>query len=52
MMASPRIAELVRRERFAKDLYRALCEASWFRNGYEWGCTWRQAGGVVPTSAT
>jgi hypothetical protein len=47
MMASLRIVELVRRERFAKDLYRALCNTSWFRNGHEWGCTWRQAGGVV-----
>lgn len=47
MMASPRIAELVMDDRFAEDLYRALCNTSWFRNGHEWGCTWRQAGGVV-----
>ena len=47
LMSSARIAELVQDRRFAENLYRALCNTRWFRNGKEWGCTWRMAGGVV-----
>lgn len=47
LMASARIAELVRDRPFAEDLYRALCNTRWFRDGKEWGCTWRSAGGIV-----
>jgi hypothetical protein len=47
LMSSVRIAELVQDRRFAEDLYRALCNTSWFRNGKEWDCTWRMAGGIV-----
>ena len=47
LMSSARIAELVQDRRFAEDLYRAFCETRWFRNGKEWGCTWRGAGGIV-----
>jgi hypothetical protein len=47
LMSSARIAELVKERRFAEDLYRAFCETRWFRNGKEWGCTWRGAGGIV-----
>ena len=47
LMSSARIAKLIQEQRFAEDLYRALCNTKWFRNGKEWSCTWRSAGGVV-----
>ena len=47
LMSSARIAKLVMERRFAEDLYRAFCNTRWFRNGKEWGCTWRGAGGIV-----
>ena len=47
LMASARIRELVADRRFAEDLYRALCNISWFRAAREWSCTWRGAGGIV-----
>jgi hypothetical protein len=47
LMSSARIADLVKERRFAEDLYRALCNIGWFRNGKEWDCTWRSAGGIV-----
>jgi hypothetical protein len=47
LMASERIAQLVKNEGFARDLYSALCNTRWFRNEHEWGTTWRSAGGIV-----
>jgi hypothetical protein len=47
LMASARIADLVKDIRFATDLYRAMCNTDWFRNGVQWATTWRVAGGIV-----
>src|SRR5262249_32111831 len=47
LMASPRIAELVKDIRFATDLYRAMCNTDWYRNGLHWATTWRVAGGIA-----
>lgn len=33
--------------RFATDLYRAMCNTDWYRNGLRWATTWRVAGGIV-----
>jgi len=38
---------LVRDDVFAQELYAALCNVSWYKNGVEWGCSWRYAGGLV-----
>ena len=47
LMASQRIAELVKDIRFATDLYRAMCNTDWYRNGLHWATTWRVAGGIA-----
>jgi hypothetical protein len=47
LMASPQIAVLVKDIRFATDLYRAMCNTDWYRNGVHWATTWRAAGGIV-----
>ncbi|HTO85833.1 MAG TPA: hypothetical protein VMQ73_26675 [Methylomirabilota bacterium] len=49
LMASPRIAELVKDIWFATDLYRAMCNTEWHRNGHQWAATWRHAAGIVAT---
>ena len=41
LMASPQIAVLVKDIRFATDLYRAMCNTDWYRNGVHWATTWR-----------
>lgn len=32
---------------FAQQLYAALCNIRWFKNGEEYTCSWRYAGGLV-----
>ena len=46
-MASLRIAELAKDICFATDLYRAMCNTEWRRNGRQWATTWRQAAAIV-----
>jgi hypothetical protein len=52
LMASPQIAELVKDIRFATDLYRAMCNTDWYRNGVHWATTWRALAGSLPICAT
>ena len=32
---------------YAYDLYGALCNNRFFKNGEQWTCSWRFAGGIV-----
>ncbi len=47
LLASARIADLVKDLRFATDLYRAMCNTDWSRNDRRWATTWRVAGEIV-----
>jgi hypothetical protein len=47
LLASARIADLVKDLRFATDLYRAMCNTDWSRNDMGWATTWRVAGEIV-----
>lgn len=41
------ILELVKDDEFAQELYAAMCNMQWVKNGIHWGCTWRSSGGIV-----
>lgn len=47
LAASPRIAERVADDDYARDLYAALCNVDWRKGAGEWSCSWRTAGGIV-----
>lgn len=32
---------------YSQNLYAALCNNLFYKNGEEWSCTWRYAGGIV-----
>lgn len=32
---------------YAQNLYAALCNNIFFKNGQEWSCSWRMSGGIV-----
>jgi hypothetical protein len=34
-------------EDYSKDVYGAMCNTSWYKDGEEWYCTFRSAGGIV-----
>lgn len=38
---------LVGNHDMATELYRALCNVDWYKNGIRWSCSWRYAGGIV-----
>jgi hypothetical protein len=33
--------------KYAEDLYGALCNNEFIKDGKEWSCTWRYAGGMI-----
>lgn len=47
MHASPLILGLVRNERFAKELYGAMCNVQWRKGTMLWYVSWRGAGRIV-----
>lgn len=34
-------------EKYSQNLYAALCNNSFLKEGQEWGCSWRHAGGII-----
>jgi hypothetical protein len=46
-LRSPKVMKAVQDLEFAKELYAAFCNVSWYKNGIEWGCSWRYAGEIV-----
>jgi hypothetical protein len=47
LLNNPDIMNLVMDETFAKNLYAALCNKIWVKDGEEFSASWRYAGGVV-----
>lgn len=47
MAADSAFVKKVRDDVFAQSVYAALCNVSWRKNGIEWSCSWRAAGGLV-----
>jgi hypothetical protein len=41
------IKTLVQDDTFAQNLYAAMCNVGWLKNGIEWSCSWRYSGGLV-----
>jgi hypothetical protein len=47
LASSADVLEAVKDQKTAVDLYRALCNVDWYKNGISWSCSWRSAGGIV-----
>ncbi len=47
LLGSEQIGTLVKDANFAQRLYAALCNIDWFRDGYLWSTSWREAGRIV-----
>jgi hypothetical protein len=44
---SAEIKERVKDDRFANELYAALCNVDWYKDDISWACSWRYSGGLV-----
>ena len=47
LLSSDTIASLVKDLTFAQNLYAALCNRKWYKEGEEWTSSWRYAGELV-----
>lgn len=41
------IVQKCKNDKYAQNLYAALCNNRFFKNDEEWTCSWRHAGGLV-----
>ena len=41
------IVQKCQNDKYAQNLYAALCNNRFFKNTEEWTCSWRSAGGIV-----
>jgi hypothetical protein len=41
------IAHKCQNDKYAQNLYSALCNNRFFKNDEEWTCSWRMSGGIV-----
>jgi hypothetical protein len=41
------LAQKCQNDKYAQNLYAALCNNRFFKNTEEWTCSWRHAGGIV-----